>query len=247
MVSSMILFPAIDIKDGNCVRLVQGNFKQVKVYHADPITVAKKFKEQGAAVLHVVDLDGAREGSNVNGDVIERIVRETDLKVQIGGGIRDYGRIKYWLERGAWRVVLGTAALESLHFLQGALAVYGDSIVVSVDARDGYVATHGWKQVTEVRSFDFCQQLEGVGVKSIVYTDIKRDGMLEGPNLAAYEQLSQQTNLHIIASGGISSLEDLQKLKELNLYGVISGKALYEQKFTLKEGLHCLRDESSLV
>ncbi|MGM9987406.1 MAG: 1-(5-phosphoribosyl)-5-[(5-phosphoribosylamino)methylideneamino]imidazole-4-carboxamide isomerase [Bacillaceae bacterium] len=243
----MILFPAIDIKGGKCVRLVQGDFDKVNVYDEDPVQVAKKFKESGTDVVHVVDLDGALEGDGRNKAVIEAIIKETGLRVQVGGGIRDLKAMDEWISRGVWRVILGTVAIENPQLVKEAVEKYGDKVVVSVDAKNGKVATQGWTNISEICSFEFCEQLEKMGVKTVVYTDISKDGMLVGPNFESYQEIQRRTSLDVIASGGVSSLADLRCLQEMNLYGAISGKALYENRFTLEEGLRCLQDESFLV
>lgn len=241
----MILYPAIDIKNGQCVRLVQGDFQQKKIYGENPVEIAKQWKKAGSNVLHVVDLDGARDGKSSNGAVIAKIVAETGLQVQIGGGIRSLETIQYWLDLGVHRVILGTAAVENPSLVEEAVQLAGNRIVVSVDVKNQKVATNGWEKTSEVDANQFCQRLEAIGVETIVYTDITKDGMLTGPNLEAYQILKEKTSLQVIASGGISSLEDLQALKKLKLYGAITGKALYEGKFRLEEALQCLQEESS--
>lgn len=240
----MILYPAIDIKSGQCVRLVQGDFQQEKIYGENPVEMAKQWKEAGSTVLHVVDLDGARDGKSSNGAVIAEIVAETGLEVQVGGGIRTLEIIEYWLGLGVQRVILGTAAVENPYLVEKAIQLAGNRIVVSVDVKNQKVATNGWEKTSEVDALAFCQQLEASGVETIVYTDITKDGMLTGPNIEAYQTLTAKTSLQVIASGGVSSLEDLQALKKLNLYGAITGKALYEGKFRLEEALQCLQEES---
>lgn len=240
----MILFTAIDLKDGKCVRLKQGDFNDVKVYSEDPLTVARKFEEEGATFLHVVDLDGARTGNGQNKEIIKKIVEETNLFVQVGGGIRTLENISEWIQCGVKRVILGTIALENQEFVKNTIELYGESIAVGVDARDSKVATHGWEKLSNMDSLKFCSELKGIGVKTIIYTDISKDGMLSGPNLDVYKKLINLKDLKIIASGGIGSLQDLNELVKLGAYGVITGKAIYEGKFTVKEALQCLQEES---
>ncbi|PET58421.1 1-(5-phosphoribosyl)-5-[(5-phosphoribosylamino)methylideneamino]imidazole-4-carboxamide isomerase [Bacillus sp. AFS001701] len=240
----MILFPAIDLKDGKCVRLKQGDFNDVKVYSENPLTVAKQFEQEGATFIHVVDLDGARTGNGVNKEIIKKIVEETNLYVQVGGGIRTLESINEWIRCGVKRVILGTIALENQEFVKEAIKLYGERIAVGVDARDSKVATHGWETLTNMDSLTFCNKLRGIGVKTIIYTDISKDGMLSGPNIEVYKKLINLEVVRIIASGGIGSLQDLKELVEIGAYGVITGKAIYEGKFTVKEALQCLQEES---
>ncbi|MES9681873.1 1-(5-phosphoribosyl)-5-[(5-phosphoribosylamino)methylideneamino]imidazole-4-carboxamide isomerase [Gottfriedia acidiceleris] len=240
----MILFPAIDLKDGKCVRLKQGDFNDVKVYSENPLTVAKQFEQEGATFIHVVDLDGARTGNGVNKEIIKKIVEETNLYVQVGGGIRTLESINEWIRCGVKRVILGTIALENQEFVKEAIKLYGERIAVGVDARDSKVATHGWETLTNMDSLTFCNKLRGIGVKTIIYTDISKDGMLSGPNIEVYKKLINLEVVRIIASGGIASLQDLKELVEIGAYGVITGKAIYEGKFTVKEALQCLQEES---
>ncbi|MFB7139442.1 1-(5-phosphoribosyl)-5-[(5-phosphoribosylamino)methylideneamino]imidazole-4-carboxamide isomerase [Gottfriedia sp. NPDC056225] len=239
----MILYPAIDLKDGNCVRLEQGDFNKKVIYQNSPLEVALDFEKSGAKVLHIVDLDGARTGERKNASIIKEIVQNTKLKIQIGGGIRSLKSISFWLELGVERVILGTAAIKDRQLLEQAISTYGNRIIVGVDAKNSYVAINGWEESTNQDSFEFCKQLELLGVKTVVYTDISKDGMLSGPNIEAYKRLAEETNLNIIASGGVSTLNDLETLSQLNIYGAISGKALYEGKFTVEEALKCLQEE----
>lgn len=229
----MIIYPAIDIKDGRCVRLTQGKFDEEKVYYENPEEVAKMWEEKGARVLHVVDLDGALEGKSKNLPVIEDIVEGVNLPIQIGGGIRSLEAIEALIEIGVGRVILGTKAIEDQGMLKKAVALYGDKIVVSIDAKDGYVAVDGWTKTSRVKALDFAKEIEELGVKTIVYTDIARDGMMKGPNFEAIKTLKNHVSIDIIASGGVSSLEDLKILSEIGVAGAIVGKALYEGKVDL--------------
>lgn len=243
----MILFPAIDLKDGKCVRLEQGDFSKQEIYSRSPLEVALAFEKVGSKVLHIVDLDGARTGERRNASIVSEILENTNLDIQLGGGIRSLESITFWLELGISKVILGTIAIENINIVKEAVERYGDRIIVGVDAKDAFVATNGWEKATAQNSFEFCKELENLGVKSVVYTDISKDGMLTGPNLEAYKKLSNETNLQIIASGGVSSINDLISLQKLNLYGAISGKAIYERKFSLEEALKCLQEESYLA
>lgn len=237
----MILFPAIDIKDGKVVRLRQGNYDDMKVYDLDPIEVANSYKEAGAEWIHIVDLDGAKTGKTMNYGIITDIVKSTNINVEVGGGIRDAERIRNYLNAGAKRVILGTAAIENPDFVKLMLNEYSDSMAIGVDARDGYVAIHGWKQITSMKSADFCSRLADNGCKYIIYTDISKDGLLQGTNLKAYSKLSKIKGVNITASGGISSIDELKTLQSYNIYGAIIGKALYENKINLKEALEALK------
>lgn len=235
----MIIFPAIDIKDNKCVRLRQGDFDKVKVYSDNPYEMAIKWAEEGASFIHLVDLNGANDEGFTNKKAIENIIKNVNLPIQVGGGIRNENRVKELLEIGVNRVILGTVAVEEKDLLKELVDKYGDKIVVSIDAKNGKVATRGWKTVSKVNAINLCKELEKTGVKTIVYTDISRDGMLIGPNFDAYENILKVSNLNLIASGGISNIEDIKKLKELGVYGAIVGKALYEKRIELREAIKC--------
>lgn len=236
----MIIFPAIDIKDNSCVRLTQGDFNQIKVYSENPGDVAKMWKKEGAEFLHLVDLDGARSESLINKKSIENII-EIGIPVQIGGGIRSIEKVDYLLNLGVNRVILGTAAIEDPDLVKQLLKLYGnEKIVVSIDAKDGKVATRAWEVISEVDSVELCKDLEEMGVKTIVYTDIAKDGMLQGPNFEIYKRLMEETNLQVVVSGGVSFIEDIERLKEINPYGVIIGKAFYDNLLSFKEVKECI-------
>lgn len=239
----MIIFPAIDIKDNKCVRLTQGDFDQVKIYSNDPYEIALDWKKQGASYIHLVDLNGANDEGFINRDTIDRIVKEVNLPVQVGGGIRNKERVKELLDIGVERVILGTVAVEDKDLLKNLVSEYGERIVVSIDAKHGKVATRGWKIISEVDSISLCKELEEIGVKTIVYTDILKDGMLSGPNFKIYEDILKNTNINLIASGGVSKLEDIKRLNEMGTYGAIIGKALYEKTLNLGEVIECLQEE----
>lgn len=232
----MELFPAIDLKDGQAVRLFQGDYDQMTVYSQNPVEVAKKFKEKGARNLHLVDLDGAKDGHLVNFHSIKEIVSDVSLFVEVGGGIRDEERIKQYLDLGVGRVILGTIAVKDSEFLRQMVLKYKEKIAVGVDVKDGRVAINGWKETTEKDGMEFCRYLAGIGVKTVIYTDISRDGGLKGTNLEAYRQLSQIQGLDIVASGGISFEEEITALKK-TAYGAILGKALYDGVLDLERAL----------
>ncbi|MCI8590263.1 MAG: 1-(5-phosphoribosyl)-5-[(5-phosphoribosylamino)methylideneamino]imidazole-4-carboxamide isomerase [Clostridiales bacterium] len=233
----MEIFPAIDIIGGQVVRLKEGDYNQVSVYGDDPLAMANRFVEQGAKNLHVVDLDGAKEGTTVNFSVIQRLRKETGLFIEVGGGIRDEARIASYLELGVDRVILGTIAVKNYPFVEEMVRKYGDKIAVGVDARNEKVAVSGWLDVTEMDAIDFCVRLRDSGVKTVIFTDIAKDGMLSGANLALYKRLSAIQDLSIMASGGVTTLDDIKALRDMNLYGAIVGKALYTGHLSLGEVL----------
>ncbi len=241
----MILLPAIDIRGGQAVRLERGDFSKETVYDADPLDAARKWVEEGARQLHVVDLDGAREGRPVNLDHLRRITRELDVPVQYGGGLRSFVAVRDALAAGAQRVVLGTAAYTDVDFLDAVLAQWGSRVVVAIDVRDGYVSVSGWTEKTQMPPEDVIHRMQGRGVKQFVYTNVDHDGMLDGPDLDEVERMAGVIRGRFLYSGGIGSLDDLRGLKELrlvNLAGVISGKALYEGRFTVEDATEVLRD-----
>ncbi|HIR29071.1 MAG TPA: 1-(5-phosphoribosyl)-5-[(5-phosphoribosylamino)methylideneamino]imidazole-4-carboxamide isomerase [Candidatus Coproplasma stercorigallinarum] len=240
----MKIYPAIDIRGGNVVRLLQGDYDRETVYSLNPVEVARKFKEAGATCLHVVDLDGALEGDLINKDIIKRIVSETGLYVEAGGGVRSLQRIEQYLSAGVSRVILGSAAAENFTLVVDAVKFFGGKVAVGVDAKDGKVAVHGWKKVTDIDAVDFCRKLREVGLHTVIYTDISRDGMLGGANLAAYEELVKIKGLRIIASGGISGTDEIKKLTAMNVRGVVLGKALYDGVLDLKKTIEECQDVS---
>ncbi|HIZ55856.1 MAG TPA: 1-(5-phosphoribosyl)-5-[(5-phosphoribosylamino)methylideneamino]imidazole-4-carboxamide isomerase [Firmicutes bacterium] len=233
----MQIFPAIDLRNGEVVRLIQGDYDRMDVYAKDPVEIALQFRAQGAQNLHVVDLDGAKDGRLVNEQAVRRIVKDSGLFVEIGGGIRDEERILRYLDAGVGRVILGTVAVENYAFVEDMVYRYGDKIAVSVDARDQKIAIKGWKEITEIDSVAFCSRLADTGVQTIIYTDISKDGGLQGTNLDIYRVLSARVKADIVASGGISYMQEIASLREMGLYGAILGKVLYENKLSLKEVL----------
>lgn len=231
----MILYPAIDIKNGQCVRLRQGQFHDIEVYSNSPVKIAKIFEDQGASYIHIVDLDGALVGHSVNNDAIKEIAKNVQVKVQVGGGIRTIKDIDNKLDLGISRVIIGTKAVENPAFVKEAIYNFGaDRIVVGIDAKHGMVAIEGWGKVSNYNAVSLAIEMHDMGVKTIVYTDISRDGMLMGPNIEHTKEMVDKTGLDIIASGGMSSMKDLEMLKEVNVSGAIIGKALYENKIDLK-------------
>lgn len=232
----MILFPAIDIRNGRCVRLVQGDYDKEDFY-GDPVYMAKRWEDAGAQYLHIVDLDGALEGASKNLSVIARIADTVKLPIQVGGGIRSMIQVEKLLDIGIERVILGSAAVYNESFLNSVLEKYGSTVAVSIDAKNGLVATDGWTKITSIKALDYARNLEGKGLKTIVYTDIEKDGMLSGPNFAEIDIMNQQTNMQVIAAGGVTSLEDIRKLQRLNIYGAIIGKALYTGEIDFQSAL----------
>ncbi len=233
----MIIIPAIDIRNNNAVRLKQGDYNQETIYATDPVTVAKSFEAKGAKRLHVVDLDGAKAGRPINRDTILKIAKETSMKIELGGGIRDEKTAQFYLDQGIDYVIVGSMAIDNPEALKRLVKHYKERIIVSLDAKDGYVATAGWINTSKVDSITLIQSLETMGVQTIVYTDIAKDGMMQGTNLAMYEAIQQKTSIQIIASGGVSSKSDVEALRRLNVYGAIIGKALYEDSIKLEEVL----------
>mgnify|MGYP002745372826 FL=1 len=232
----MKIFPAIDLIDKKVVRLSQGDYSKKTMYSDNPLSVAKSFLKDGATHLHVVDLDGAKKGSPVNFEVIKQL-KQLDMFVEVGGGIRDMQKIEAYQKIGVDRVILGTVAIKNFDFVVEAVKEFKDMIAVGVDAKDEKVATHGWQEVTGVNSFEFCKKLYDAGVTSVIYTDIATDGMLKGTNLPAFKRLSKIKGLKVTASGGISSVEEIKKLKEMGVWGAILGKALYENKLSLADAV----------
>lgn len=239
----MKIFPAIDIIGGCAVRLTKGDYGQKKTYSDSPVSVARKFFEDGARYLHVVDLDGAKTGKTENYSVISDIVCATDMFVEVGGGIRDFERIEKYLKIGVKRIILGTAALKNPEFRREAVRNFAEAIAVGVDTLNGYVATDGWIEGSDVSGVEFCKRLRDEGVKNVIYTDISKDGTLSGTNLDIYRVLSEIEGLDVTASGGISFMHEIEELKKQGTYGAIVGKAIYENKLDLKEVLRVAEDE----
>lgn len=233
----MNIFPAIDLYGGKAVRLFKGDYTQMTVYSDDPAAVARDFEAAGAEFLHLVDLEGAKTGQTSNLDTIRAIVKETDLFVEVGGGIRDMETVEKYLSLGVERVILGTAAVTDPEFLRRAVETWGERIAVGVDLKDGLVAIRGWTETTGLTAKAFFGQMESVGVKTIICTDISRDGAMKGTNRELYRELSQRYTVRLIASGGVSNMEDVAALREMGLYGAIIGKAYYAGAIDLREAI----------
>lgn len=234
----MILFPAIDLIGGKAVRLIKGDYAQMTVYSDNPVAVAQSFEAAGATHIHVVDLEGARDGTTPNFETVSAIIRNTSLKLEIGGGIRDMQTVEKYLQAGAFRVILGTAALTDPEFLRAAVAKYGDKIAVGADLRDGMVATHGWLQTSGVTGAEFIRSMQEIGVRVIICTDISKDGVMGGTNRALYQSLQAEfPQMCFTASGGISDMETVKTLAEMHMYGAILGKALYTGAIDLADAL----------
>ena len=233
----MNIFPAIDLIGGQAVRLKKGDYNQKTVYNSDPVSVAIGFKNQGAEFIHLVDLDGAKSGKTDNFKVVKEIVEKSGLKAEIGGGIRNIETVKKYLDCGVMRVIIGTAAITNPEFLTQALELYGEKIAVGVDIKDNKVAIHGWTETADFTCEEFIEMMQNKGVKTVICTDISKDGMMSGTNLSLYKELSQRFNIDIVASGGVSTLDDVKALKEMSLYGAILGKALYTNSIDLTEAI----------
>lgn len=237
----MIIFPAMDLRDKKCVRLYQGKFDKSEVVGENPLEVARNFKEAGAEYLHMVDLDGALNGKPTNIEVVSRVLEEISLPVELGGGIRDINTIDYLIEKGVSRTILGTSALKRPELVKEAVKKHGDKIAVGIDAKDGFVAIDGWIKVSQVNYIDFAKLMEDIGVKTIIFTDISKDGTLQGPNLEQLYNIQQSVGCDIIASGGIKSVDDLLAIKAMGIYGAITGKAIYSGNIDLKIAIEACR------
>lgn len=238
----MKIFPAIDLFGGKAVRLFKGDYAQMTVYSENPVSVALDFENSGAKYMHVVDLEGAKTGGTPNVETIKEIISATKLFVEVGGGIRSLDVIKTYIDAGVNRVILGTAAVTDEDFLKNAVTSYGDKIAVGVDIKDGFVAIKGWTEKSSLNAFDFCEKLEKLGVRTVICTDISKDGAMQGANHNLYKELSQKFKIDFIASGGVSSIDDIIKLKNLNLYGAIVGKAYYTKAIDLKQAIGVAND-----
>ena len=237
----MTIYPAIDLYEGKAVRLIRGDYAQMTVYSENPASVALGFKGAGATAAHIVDLEGARDGSPANFDIIRRIVGESGLNVQVGGGIRTADVIEKYLKIGVRRVILGTVAVSTPDFLQDMVSTFGNAIVVSVDIKDGLVAIKGWTEVSDKDALVFCGNIEELGVKTLICTDISKDGLLNGTNMELYRTLRETLSMCLIASGGITSLDEIKALSELGMDGAILGKAMYNGNIKLAEAITLAR------
>ena len=233
----MKIFPAIDLYDGKAVRLFKGDYTQMTVYGDNPVAIAKDFESQGATYIHVVDLEGAKKGYPAHLSVVEGIAKETNLFIETGGGIRDMATVDKYIESGANRVILGTSAVTDEAFLKAALQKYGEKIAVGADIADGYIAIKGWLEKSAYAAHDFFKKMQGLGVKTIICTDISKDGAMKGANLSLYKELGEKYALNIVASGGVSSISDVKALAEMDIYGAIIGKAYYIGAISLKEAI----------
>ena len=238
----MNIFPAIDLKDKNVVRLLKGDYNKLTVYGSDPLATAKEFKSQGAEYLHVVDLDGAKTGVGTNREIILSLAKNSGLKVQTGGGIRTGETVEEYIKGGIFRVILGTASVKDPGFLKEMVKEFGSAIAVGVDIADGYVAINGWTEKSDLEAFSFCDNLCNIGVKTIICTDISKDGAMKGTNRELYKELSDKFPIDIIASGGVSALDDIEALTKLTLYGAIIGRALYNGAINLKEAIEISKE-----
>jgi len=236
----MIIFPAIDIKDGQCVRLKEGKFEETEIFSNDPVMMALKWMKKGAQFLHVVDLDGARFGKLSNLSVIKNMVKKIDIPIQVGGGIRKYEEVERLIELGVERIILGTILWKDKVLAERLFQTFPEKIIAGIDAKEGHVAIDGWQSVVSVNAFDFALEMESLGARHIIYTDIKRDGMMMGPNIVNIGEMLKKINISLIASGGVTSLSDIRDLKNLadkNLEGIIIGKALYKGTISLEEAI----------
>ena len=233
----MQIWPAIDIRAGKCVRLQQGDYTQETVFGDDPVTMAVRWVEEGAQWLHLVDLDGARDGRAVNRDVIESILRQVNVPCELGGGVRDEATITAWLDAGLQRVVVGTQAIKNPDWFCKMCGKYPDRLALGIDARDGQVAVEGWLETSNVNAADLARRYAGESIAAIIYTDIAKDGMMSGPNLPAMDQMKQSVDLPVIASGGVTTAEDVRQLAKLGLDGCIIGRSLYEGSLQLSDAL----------
>lgn len=233
----MKIFPAIDIINGQVVRLTKGDYDKVTIYGNDPLSVAKDFEKMGAEFLHIVDLDAAKDGKIHNYDIVKTICQSTSLKVEIGGGVRSEDVINHYIDAGVYRVILGTIAIKNPDFTKEMIKKYGDKIAIGVDISNGFVAIHGWTEVSSISCNELFYDLERAGAKCVICTDISKDGAMQGTNLELYHDLSEKFSIDIVASGGVSSIQDVIALKNMNIYGAILGKALYTGAINLKEAI----------
>lgn len=237
----MVIYPAIDIYEGKAVRLYKGDYAQMTVYNENPVAVAADFVAHGAQCIHMVDLEGARSGETPNLATICRVKERTGLFCQVGGGIRSMDTVRKYLNAGIDRVILGTAAVADPAFLKEAADSYGERIAVGVDIRDGFVAVKGWTEKSDMEAFAFCKKMETMGIKTIICTDISKDGAMQGPNHELYRRLAEQLDIQIIASGGVSTIDDIRRLAAMNIHGAIVGKAYYTGAVNLTEAIGVAR------
>lgn len=237
----MHIFPAIDLYDKKAVRLLKGDYNQMTIYSDNPAEFALDFEKQGAKYIHIVDLEGAKSGDTPNIDVIRSIVAETSLFCEVGGGIRSLETAEKYISAGVNRIILGTAAVVDDDFLKSAIKEYGDKVAVGADIKDGFVAVKGWTEKSSYSCFDFCKKMQGLGVKTLICTDISKDGAMNGTNHELYKELSESFSMQITASGGVSSIEDVKRLASLGIYGAIIGKAYYTKAISIKDALEAAK------
>lgn len=237
----MIILPAIDIKDGDCVRLLKGDYSTAQKVIESPYLAAQRFADAGATWMHMVDLDGAKDARLVNADLIADVAKSSGLSVEVGGGIRNMNAVEYYLSRGIDRVILGSAAVKDQQFVVDAVNNYGSKIVIGIDAKDGMVRAEGWLDSSDINYIELSKRMEAVGVQTIVYTDIDQDGTLAGPNLSQLDELVNSVSCNIIASGGVSVLKDIVNLSELKMYGAICGKSIYSGSLDLRQAIEVTR------
>ena len=237
----MKIFPAIDLYSGKAVRLFKGDYSKMTVYSENPLEVARNFEQKGAEFIHLVDLEGAKDGTTPNFETVKSIAENTRLFTEIGGGIRSIETVEKYLGAGVDRVILGTAAVENQDFLKAAVNKYGEKIAVGVDIKDGFVVVKGWTEASSYSCFDFCEKMRETGVKTLICTDISKDGAMQGTNRELYRELAEKFDIDIVASGGVSTLDDIKALKKLGLYGAIIGKAYYIGAIDLKEALEAAK------
>ncbi|MBN7572489.1 1-(5-phosphoribosyl)-5-[(5-phosphoribosylamino)methylideneamino]imidazole-4-carboxamide isomerase [Clostridium sp. 2-1] len=238
----MIILPAIDIIDGKPVRLYQGDYNKKEIVADDVFETAKSFQDIGAEYIHLVDLDGAKNGSNQNHELVIKIAKELNIPVELGGGIRSFETIKYLLDNGVARVILGTIAMEDEELLKKAISIYGSKIAVGIDCKDGKVYGRGWLAASELEYIEFAEKMENIGVKNIIVTDISKDGTLEGPNVEMLKKLKETVSIDITASGGIKDIENIKELKDIGLYGAITGKAIYAKTLSLEKAIEISKE-----
>ena len=239
----MIIIPAIDIIDGKPVRLYQGDYNKKEIVAKDVLDTSKNFEYLGAQWIHLVDLDGAKKGELVNSNVIIKVAQTLSIPIEVGGGIRTFEDIKYLIDNGVSRVILGTSAMEDENLLNKALREYGEKIAVGIDCKDGYACGRGWLQESSIHYIEFAKRLEKLGVKNIIVTDISKDGTLEGPNIEMLNELKKEVSIDITASGGIRDISNIKALKEIDVYGAITGKAIYAKTLSLEEAIKVTREE----
>ncbi len=239
----MIIIPAIDIIDGKPVRLYQGDYNRKEIVAEDVLETALSFQKQGAEFIHLVDLDGAKKGKSVNGELIIKVANALDIPVEVGGGIRTFETIEYLINNGISRVILGTIAMEDRELVKKAVENFGEKIAVGIDCKNGYAYGRGWLEGSEIYYIDFAKELERLGVKNIIVTDISKDGTLEGPNVDMIKKLKKEVNIDITVSGGIANISDIKELRDISVYGAITGKAIYAKTLSLEESINLCKEE----